>query len=121
MRDRYTQLYQVNEEVIRNHKLFCNNHEELLRILKKLNLTIQHASRLRGNVQSSIVSASLNTFYAIFVSIRFPALRIDVIVKLVMIHFAVGKNKSEIISQCRQAIATNNLNELIKLIKTGRD
>lgn len=51
MRECYSQLHQVNEEMLRNHKLVCNNHEELLVVLRKLNLIIQHASRLRGNVK----------------------------------------------------------------------
>lgn len=49
MRECYSQLHQINDEMLRNHKLYCNNHEELLIILRKLNLIIQHASRLRGN------------------------------------------------------------------------
>lgn len=32
----------------------------------------------------------------------------------------VGKNKKDLISQCRRAVADNNLNVLIKLIRTGQ-
>lgn len=47
-RECYTQLYQVNEEMLRNHKLYCSNHEELLSVLRKFNQIIQQVSRLRG-------------------------------------------------------------------------
>lgn len=50
MRECYSQLYQINEEMLRNHKLNANNHEELLTILRKLNLIIQQASKLRGMI-----------------------------------------------------------------------
>lgn len=63
MRECYSQLYQVNEEMLRNHKLYCNNHEQLLAILRKLNLIIQHASRLRGIYQMFTVIISLQQLY----------------------------------------------------------
>lgn len=48
MRECYTQLFQINEEMMRNHKVRCTNHEILLSVLRKINLIIQQAARLRG-------------------------------------------------------------------------
>ncbi|RZF34924.1 hypothetical protein LSTR_LSTR011418 [Laodelphax striatellus] len=78
MREFYTELYQVNEEMINTHTVRRNNHEQLLEALRQINLIIQQAARLR-----------------------------------------VGKPKSDIVNFSRTAIANNNINALIKIIKTG--
>ncbi|XP_039274908.1 Bardet-Biedl syndrome 2 protein homolog [Nilaparvata lugens] len=78
MREFYTELYQVNEEMINTHTVRRTNHEQLLESLRQINLIIQQAARLR-----------------------------------------VGKPKSDIVTYSRAAIANNNINALIKIIKTG--
>ncbi|BES93022.1 Bardet-Biedl syndrome 2 protein homolog [Nesidiocoris tenuis] len=78
LRECYSQLQQVNSELMRSYALRNANHNEILTTLRNINNIIQHAARLR-----------------------------------------VGREKNEIAQQCRLAVANNNVNALIKIIKTG--
>nr|XP_018903304.1 PREDICTED: Bardet-Biedl syndrome 2 protein homolog [Bemisia tabaci] len=61
MRDCYVQLYQLNKEMTANSKIVCENHSNLMNILKNINSIIQHATRLHvGKNKSEIISLSRN-------------------------------------------------------------
>ncbi len=49
MRKWYTQLYDINRDLIAGYKIRCQNHMELMETLKNVNQVIQKAGRLRGN------------------------------------------------------------------------
>lgn len=49
MRKWYTQLYDINRDLISGYKIRCHNHQELMETLKEVNQVIQKAGRLRGN------------------------------------------------------------------------
>ena len=49
MRKWYSQLYDINRDLIAGYKIRCNNHSELMDTLKQVNQIIQKAARLRGN------------------------------------------------------------------------
>ncbi|CAN0162441.1 unnamed protein product [Lampetra planeri] len=78
MKKGYTQLFNLNKDLINGYKIRCNNHNELLGCLRTVNQTIQKAGRLRA-----------------------------------------GKPKMLVISACREAIKTNNVNALFKIIRAG--
>ena len=48
MRKWYSQLYDINRDLIAGYKIRCNNHSELMDTLKQVNQIIQKAARLRG-------------------------------------------------------------------------
>ena len=48
MRKWYSQLYDINRDLIAGYKIRCNNHQELMDTLKQVNQIIQKAARLRG-------------------------------------------------------------------------
>ena len=48
MRKWYTQLYDINRDLISGYKIRCHNHQELMETLKEVNQVIQKAGRLRG-------------------------------------------------------------------------
>jgi hypothetical protein len=48
MRKWYSQLYDINRDLIAGYKVRCNNHQELMETLKQVNQIIQKAARLRG-------------------------------------------------------------------------
>ena len=50
MKKAYTQLYELNRDIITGYKIRCNNHLELLECLKIVNQAIQKAGKLRGTV-----------------------------------------------------------------------
>lgn len=50
MRQWYSELYNLNKDLISSYKIRCNNHQELLSCLKQVNQTIQKAGRLRGKL-----------------------------------------------------------------------
>lgn len=50
MRQWYSELYNLNKDLISSYKIRCNNHQELLNCLKQVNQTIQKAGRLRGKL-----------------------------------------------------------------------
>ncbi|XP_050424888.1 Bardet-Biedl syndrome 2 protein homolog isoform X2 [Adelges cooleyi] len=72
------EVYHINKQMIQNHRVTCENHQQLLGTLKKINTVIQNASRLRVNI-----------------------------------------SKTEIITAYRQAVASENMAVLKKLIETG--
>lgn len=78
MKKRYTELYDLNKDLINRYKIRCNNHTELLNNLKCVNQAIQRAGRLR-----------------------------------------VGKPKAQVITACRDAIRSNNINALFKIMRVG--
>lgn len=41
-------IFHIDKQMIQNHQVTCENHEQLLVTLKKINNIIQNASRLRG-------------------------------------------------------------------------
>lgn len=41
-------IYHIDKQMIQNHQVTCENHEQLLITLKKINTIIQNASRLRS-------------------------------------------------------------------------
>ncbi|XP_072278942.1 BBSome complex member BBS2 [Pyxicephalus adspersus] len=78
MKKGYTELYDLNRDLINRYKIRCNNHTELLNNLKCVNQAIQRAGRLR-----------------------------------------VGKPKAQVITACRDAIRTNNINALFRIMRVG--
>ncbi|XP_056382250.1 Bardet-Biedl syndrome 2 protein isoform X2 [Hyla sarda] len=78
MKKRYTELYDLNKDLINRYKIRCNNHTELLNNLKCVNQAIQRAGRLR-----------------------------------------VGKPKAQVITACRDAIRSNNINALLRIMRVG--
>ena len=50
MKMAYTQLYDLNKEIMRGYEIRRNNHLELLDCLKIVNQAVQKASRLRGEI-----------------------------------------------------------------------
>ncbi|XP_044125868.1 Bardet-Biedl syndrome 2 protein [Bufo gargarizans] len=78
MKKRYTELYDLNKDLINRYKIRCNNHTELLKNLKCVNQAIQRAGRLR-----------------------------------------VGKPKAQVITACRDAIRSNNINALFRIMRVG--
>ncbi|KAE8738435.1 hypothetical protein FOCC_FOCC016086 [Frankliniella occidentalis] len=59
MRDWHSQLKEVNDDLINSYNIRCSNHNELLDILKQINLTIQKAARLRvGQSKADVVNLS---------------------------------------------------------------
>ncbi|KAK6191700.1 hypothetical protein SNE40_003318 [Patella caerulea] len=58
MRTGYMELYDLNRDLISGYKIRCNNHQELLSCLKKVNQVIQKAGRLRvGKYKTQVVNA----------------------------------------------------------------
>ncbi|KAM4017896.1 BBSome complex member BBS2 [Anomaloglossus baeobatrachus] len=78
MKKRYTDLYDLNKDLINRYKIRCNNHTDLLNNLKCVNQAIQRAGRLR-----------------------------------------VGKPKAQVIAACRDAIRSNNINALFRIMRVG--
>ncbi|XP_063294308.1 Bardet-Biedl syndrome 2 protein isoform X1 [Pelobates fuscus] len=78
MKKRYTELYDLNRDIINSYKIRCNNHSELINNLKFVNQAIQRAGRLR-----------------------------------------IGKHKVQVITACRDAIRSNNINALFRIMRVG--
>ncbi|GAB1598549.1 Bardet-Biedl syndrome 2 protein-like [Argonauta hians] len=58
MKSGYTELYNTNQELLRNYKIRCDNHTELVANLKQMNMIIQKASKLRaGKYKTQVVTA----------------------------------------------------------------
>ncbi|VBB27520.1 unnamed protein product [Acanthocheilonema viteae] len=54
----YQKMHTLNQAMIAEHQIRCNNHEELLKLLRNLNKIIEHGSRLRvGAPASRLISA----------------------------------------------------------------
>lgn len=66
MRKRLMQLKNINGDLIREHEIRLNSHRELAASLKELNIGVQRAARLRGNVfieePSVFIFISLQTY-----------------------------------------------------------
>ncbi|VDN07489.1 unnamed protein product [Thelazia callipaeda] len=59
MRKYCLKLHTLNQAILAEHKVRCNNHEELLQILRNLNKIIEKGARLRvGAPASRLISAS---------------------------------------------------------------
>lgn len=71
-------IFHIDKQIIQNHQVTCENHEQLLVSLKKINSIIQNASRLR-----------------------------------------VNNNKTDTITSYRQAVASENMTVLKKLLESG--
>eukprot|EP00095_Tigriopus_kingsejongensis_P005469 maker-scaffold865_size87005-snap-gene-0.23 protein:Tk05469 transcript:maker-scaffold865_size87005-snap-gene-0.23-mRNA-1 annotation:"bardet-biedl syndrome 2 protein homolog" len=57
MRNWYSQLNDINRDMISGYKIRCNNHEELMESLKLVNQIIQKSGRLRvGKSKASVIS-----------------------------------------------------------------
>ena len=48
MKKWYSQLYDINRDLVSGYKIRVNNHQELMETLKDINQIIQKAGRLRG-------------------------------------------------------------------------
>lgn len=58
MRRGYTELYNMNRDLINGYKIRCTNHQELLNSLKLVNQVIQKAGKLRvGKYKTSVINA----------------------------------------------------------------
>lgn len=58
MKKGYTEVYNMNRDLINGYKIRCGNHQELLASLKQVNLIIQKAGRLRvGKYKTAVVNA----------------------------------------------------------------
>ena len=104
MRKWYSQLYDLNRDLISGYKIRCNNHQELMETLKQVNQIIQRAGRLRGKEWRP------PSYYTMAFSI---------VNSVVFNHYSVGKSKAKVISDCRGAIKGSNVNMLVKVIRTG--
>ena len=103
MKKAYSQLYNLNKDLMTGYKIRSNNHMQLLECLKIVNQAIQKAGKLRGDVLDALC-ISLRTDNQALI-ILFPPL--------------VGKAKSSVISLCREAVKTNDVEALLKAIRTG--
>jgi len=54
-------IYHIDKQMIQNHQVTCENHEQLLITLKKINTIIQNASRLRST-RNILITQGRNTF-----------------------------------------------------------
>ncbi|WAR01687.1 BBS2-like protein [Mya arenaria] len=58
MKKGYTELYNMNRDLINGYKIRCGNHQELLNALKQVNLIVQKAGRMRvGKYKTQVVNA----------------------------------------------------------------
>ena len=65
MKKWYSQLYDINQDLVSGYKIRVNNHNELMETLKQVNQIIQKAGRLRGTTLSTYVSVYIY-FYIFF-------------------------------------------------------
>ncbi|KAG2470052.1 BBS2 protein, partial [Polypterus senegalus] len=58
MKKRYSELYDLNKDLINGYKIRANNHTELLNCLRAVNQAIQRAGRLRvGKPKNQVITA----------------------------------------------------------------
>jgi Bardet-Biedl syndrome 2 protein len=93
MKRYYNQLHNINQELIAQYKVRCNNHEQLLSNLKTINQIIQRAGKLRGERSGW----------------RAPRARMG----------TVGKPKLAVINACREAIQNGTSDALPKIVRLG--
>lgn len=74
MRKWYGQLNDINRDLISGYKIRCNNHQELMDVLKKVNQIIQKAGRLRGD-SSTIVPIVIHVKSNCLLSLPLPPQR----------------------------------------------
>ena len=100
MKRNYVDLLNLNRDLINGYRIRCTNHEELMKNLRFLNQMVQKA----GNLRSAFIHCCNNECEDHPCSMAF---------------LLVGKFKTSTINQCRTAIKGNNIQSLIKSIKTG--
>lgn len=49
MKQIYNDLLMLNRDLMREYKIRCQNHQDLVESLKQINIIIQRASNLRSN------------------------------------------------------------------------
>jgi len=97
MRKWYSQLYDINRDLIHGYKIRVTNHKELLETLKQVNQIIQMSARLRGCKDSFHIISTL----------------------IMTLLFLVGKAKAKVITESRAAMKQSNSNLLLKVIRNG--
>ncbi len=102
MKQIYIDLFNLNRDLINGYRIRCTNHEELMKNLRYLNQMVQKATNLRSKL-----------FQDDFLQIK------KKIIYLFCFLFLVGKYSKITMNQCRTAIKGNNIQLLIKSIKTG--
>lgn len=96
MKRHYLDLLNLNRDLVNGYKVRCTNHEELMKNLRYLNQMVQKAANLRSERHFVLhPNKSRREF------------------------FLVGKYKTITTNHCRSAIKANNVQLLIKTIKTG--
>ncbi|RMC09141.1 hypothetical protein DUI87_14148 [Hirundo rustica rustica] len=77
MKTRYSELYDLNRDLINQYKIRCNNHTELLNNLKAVNQAIQRAGRLRvGKPKTQVVNACRDSIRSNNFSTLFRIMRV---------------------------------------------
>ena len=76
MKKWYSQLYDLNRDLISGYKIRCNNHQELMDTLKHVNQIIQKAGRLRvGKSKAKVISDCRNAIKGSNVNIMHKVMR----------------------------------------------
>ena len=76
MRKWYSQLYDLNRDLIAGYKIRCNNHQELMDTLKQVNQVIQKAGRLRvGKSKAKVISDCRNAIKGSNVNVLLKVMR----------------------------------------------
>ena len=70
MKKWYSQLYDINQDLVSGYKIRVNNHTELMETLKEVNQIIQKAGRLRGMYNILCLFIHHSCFFR--VHIKFP-------------------------------------------------
>ena len=96
MKQIYNELFMLNKEILREHTIRCQNHQDLVDSLKEINIIIQRASNLRSIAKFNIDNIDQFIFGCFF--------------------FVVGSYKTSLINACRDAIKQKNFAQLFKII-----
>jgi Bardet-Biedl syndrome 2 protein len=96
MKRYYTQLYNLNQELIAQYKVRSNNHEELLSSLRQVNQIIQKTGRLRG----TIIACYRN---------------------IAICYITVGRPKTDLVAACRESIKNSSTDILPKILRFGAE
>jgi hypothetical protein len=99
MRQIYSNLYDLNRDLLLEHTKRTTNHTQLLKALRTVNHMIQNAARLR------VSPHCLPAF------VQHLALTLG--------DAQVGPYKQQLVSSARKAIKGNNEADLIKLLSQG--
>ena len=73
MKKWYSQLYDINQDLVSGYKIRVNNHNELMETLKQVNQIIQKAGRLRGTKLSSTY-----VHICVYISIYFSSWQVEI-------------------------------------------